>query len=105
MKVMKLLFAVMVLVSIGHVVLAGDSAAPVSQADPVEFISLILSKWYLVAMTVISMASVVVNLTPSETDNKVLSALDSILNVLAGNFNVKGIVQKVDSAVDKKYNE
>ncbi len=73
---------------------AAEATVAVTQVDPVNFIQTILSKWYLIIMTVISMASVIVNITPTETDNKVLAAIDSMLNIMAGNFNVKGQIQK-----------
>lgn len=105
------MFAVLMMVIMATFALAVDpeaakevAAAPaVTQVDPTTFIQEILSKWYLVIMTVMAMASVLVNLTPTDTDNKILSALDSMLNILAGNFNVKGQVQKSQEVVpDKK---
>jgi hypothetical protein len=50
----------------------------------------ILENWkYLTA--IISIASIFVNLTPNETNNKFLVVINKILNVFAANINVKGI--------------
>jgi len=49
----------------------------------------IIEYWFLVP-TVMAVASVVVNATPTESDNKYLAMVDKILNILAVNFNVKG---------------
>ena len=54
-----------------------------------QIIKLIVDYWYLVP-TIMAVASVVVNATPTESDNKLLANLDKILNIIAMNFNVKG---------------
>lgn len=55
-----------------------------------EFIQ---QNWFYVPI-VMAVASVIVNATPNETDNEVLKIVNKILNVLAANFNVKGIGNK-----------
>jgi hypothetical protein len=42
----------------------------------------------------IAAASIIVNLTPNETDNKIVNMANKILGFLAANFNVKGINNK-----------
>ncbi len=54
-----------------------------------QILKLIVDYWYLVP-TIMAVASVIVNATPTETDNKLLANLDKILNIIAANFNVKG---------------
>ncbi len=54
-----------------------------------QIIKLIVDYWYLVP-TIMAVASVIVNATPTESDNKLLANLDKILNIIAMNFNVKG---------------
>ena len=53
----------------------------------------VIEYWYIVP-TVIAVASVIVNATPNETDNKILGLATKVLNVFAANFNVKGIGNK-----------
>jgi hypothetical protein len=42
----------------------------------------------------VSAASIIVNLTPNESDNKIVNMANKILGFLAVNFNVKGINNK-----------
>ena len=50
---------------------------------------LIIEYWFLVP-TIMAIASIIVNATPTDTDNKLLANLNKILNIIAANFNVKG---------------
>jgi hypothetical protein len=43
---------------------------------------------------IMAAASVIVNATPNETDNKILKTMNQVLGVLAANFNVKGVMNK-----------
>ena len=56
-------------------------------------VEMIQQYWFYVPI-VMAIASVIVNATPNETDNEVLKIVNKILNVLAANFNVKGIGNK-----------
>jgi len=53
----------------------------------------VLEYWYLVP-TVMAIASIIVNATPNETDNKWFQMANKILNTIAANFNVKGNLNK-----------
>lgn len=50
-------------------------------------------KWltdnFSVVTAIVTIASLLVNFTPTDVDNKVIAAISKILNILALNFNVK----------------
>lgn len=53
----------------------------------------ILENWSYI-LAVVGVASIVVNATPNETDNKYFGYVLKIVNAFAANFNVKGIMNK-----------
>ena len=64
--------------------------AATAVADPVN-IAAFFHKYWIVISTVITIASIVANSTPNDSDNKVVAMLDKIFGVFAMNFNVKGV--------------
>jgi len=53
----------------------------------------LVENWKYVTL-VMAIASVAVNFTPNETDNKWYDTILKVLNAIAGNINVKGIGNK-----------
>jgi hypothetical protein len=53
-----------------------------------------MAEYIELALMVIGVASFVVNLTPNDTDNKVIVKINKVLGALAVNFNVKGIFNR-----------
>jgi len=48
-------------------------------------------KYLELILQVVGIVSVLANLTPNESDNKIVKYLNVILNIFAANVNVKGI--------------
>jgi hypothetical protein len=53
----------------------------------------LIENWKYVTLAM-ALASVVVNFTPNETDNKYYAMVLTFVKAIAGNFNVTGIVNK-----------
>lgn len=53
----------------------------------------IIENWIYVPV-VMGIASIIVNFTPNETDNKYYGYVLKVINAIAANFNVKGIKNK-----------
>jgi len=53
----------------------------------------IIENWIYIPV-IMGVASVIVNFTPNETDNKYYAIVLKIVNAFAANFNVKGITNK-----------
>jgi len=43
------------------------------------------------ALQIIGVASVIANVTPNGSDNKIIKIIDNVLNIFAANYNVKGL--------------
>lgn len=52
-----------------------------------DFIS---SNWLEILIALMAFIKVIINLTPTENDNKVFSWMDKIINVFVPNYNKKG---------------
>lgn len=85
------LMMVALLASIGFAQEAAD-VAPVATDD--LGIGAILTEYWKYIAAVVSIASVVANVTPNESDNAVVVFLNKLLGFFAANFNVKGIANK-----------
>ena len=46
------------------------------------------------ALQIIGIASVIANVTPNESDNKIIRIINNVLNIFAANYNVKGLGNK-----------
>jgi hypothetical protein len=53
-----------------------------------------ITKYLDLALQIIGVVSIIANLTPTESDNKIVNFLDNVLNIFAANFNIKGIKNK-----------
>ena len=42
-------------------------------------------------LQIIGIASVIANVTPNESDNKIIKIINNVLNIFAANYNVKGL--------------
>lgn len=88
------LFVLLLIVVLAAVGFAQETA-PVAVATPAEdAVGNILTKYWSYITSVIAIASIVVNMTPNETDNAVVKFLNKLLGFLAANFNVKGVANK-----------
>ena len=75
-------------------------AAPAVAADPFN-ISAFLKEYWVIISTTITIASVVANSTPNDSDNKAVAMLDKIFGIFAMNFNVKGVSAPLYPPADK----
>ncbi len=53
----------------------------------IDFIS---ENWLELLIGVMALVKVIVNLTPTDSDNKVFSYIDTIINAIVPNYNKKG---------------
>lgn len=53
-----------------------------------------VNMYFEVALQAIGVASILANLTPNDSDNKIIKSLNDILNAVAANLNIKGLFNK-----------
>lgn len=61
--------------------------------DVVKAIAWMTENWSLI-LAAVGFFAMVANATPNETDNKVMKIVNTVVNSLGANFNVKGTLNK-----------
>lgn len=86
MKTIKLMLAMLLMIAFAPLAMAADADSGAGFMERLNAFFDGFPVWLAAITTVVTAATAITALTPTKSDDKVISAILKVLNILAGNF-------------------